>query len=320
MFSLLSIFIAMRKLFWVIVSIFMVAGLKAQQDPQLSHYMFVTSYYNPGFAGVTGNVSVNLLSRNQWMKFEGAPQTQVLTIDAPVNIFGMQAGVGAKIMNDQYAFVNDLLFGLMFSKAVSLPVGMLNIGVSMDLFSKNINPQWNFPDQTENLISGQANSMVLDFDLGIFYTYNNFFSGFSVTHLTAPNFVFVAESGARQQIGLVRHYYFTSGYNFSLPGTLFDITPSTLIKSDGHIVQVDVNVNVLYNKKIWAGVSYRNGESIVAFFGTSYFKDIKIGVSYDALLNSIGRASSGSFEVYVGYNFAILKMEKPQHYHNVKTL
>ncbi len=308
----------MRKYIWII-GLFFLNILQAQQDPQFSHYYRVIAAYNPAYSGVNGNVSINLLSRNQWVKLEGAPVTQLLQVDAPVNIFNSQAGVGMKIMNDKYGFVNDMFFGFTFSKFFVLPYGTLSAGLATSIFSKEISGEWSFPDQTEALFGTQARSVVLDFDAGVFYTYQNIFAGFSVTHVNAPKFVFISDNGTNQQVGIVRHYYLVGGYKISTTGN-FDVTPSFLVKSDGHIIQTDINLNILYNKKIWAGVSYRNGESIVGFIGTSYIKDIKIGLSYDALLNSIGRASSGSFEVYVGYNFSLLKMEKPQHYHNVKTL
>ncbi len=320
LFSLCNIKDAMKHIIWVIFTFLIVLRMQGQQDPQISHYMPMRVSYNPACAGVSNNVSINLVSRNQWMKFEGAPNTKVLTVDAPLNLFGLQSGIGLKIINDQYAFVNDTYLGLMFAKFFSLPAGTLSVGIGTNLFSKEFDAKWVFPDQQEQLPTGQVKSMVLDFDIGAFYQLNNFFTGLSMTHVTAPKFVFVSESGQSQQVGLVRHYYLLAGYNINSSSTLFSLTPSTLVKSDGHIIQVDLNLNVSYNKRIWAGVSYRNGESIIAFFGTSYIKDINIGLSYDFLINSIGRASSGSFEVYVGYSFAFLKMEKPQHYHNVKTL
>ncbi len=309
----------MRKYLWIII-LFIIVQAKGQQDPQYSHYMMLKAAYNPAYAGINQNISINLLSRTQWMKFKGAPKTNVLTIDAPLNIFGSQAGIGLKIINDQYAFVNDVVLGPFFSKSFSLPVGNLSLGIGTNIFSKDFNAKWVFPDQEEALLSGKSKSIVLDFDAGMFYTLNNFYAGFSITHVTAPKFVFLGESGQSTQVGLTRHYYFTTGYNITPAGSLFNVIPSALIKSDGSIIQYDINVSILYNKKIWSGVSYRNKESIILFFGTSYIKDIKLGLSYDFLLNSIGRVSSGSFEVYIGYNFSILKMARPQHYHNVKTL
>ncbi len=310
----------MRKAL-IAIFIFWGAVIYGQQDPQFSHYMFAVPFYNPAYAGLSGDISVNLLNRNQWLKFEGAPRTNLLTVDAPIDVMGNSFGIGAKILSDQYAFIQDLSLGLLLSYQIDIGLGRLSLGLSASAFSKQFKDvNWNFPDTPEQLFDNQSRSMVVDFDLGVFYIYNNLFAGFSVTHITAPNFIFISQGGSQAQVGLVRHYYLTAGYNITSSNSLFDITPSFLVKSDARSVQFDVNLSVLYNKKFWTGVSYRNGESIVGFVGTSYFKDIRIGLSYDALINTINRVSNGTFEVYLGYNFSLLRMEKPQHYHNVKTL
>ena len=293
----------------------------AQQDPQFSQYMYVTPFYNPGAAGISEDISVRLLNHNQWIKFDGAPKTNFFSIDAPVDVMGTSLGVGAMMLSDSYAFVQDMLFGLMGAYHKELSLGTISLGISVSAFSKQFKDvNWSFPEQQEPIFANQSRTMVLDFNLGLYYVYNNLYAGLSVTHLTAPNFVFVSEGGNEQEVGLVRHYYFTAGYNITSANSLFDIKPSVLIKTDAAQWQFDLNLMVLYNKNFWIGVSYRNKESIIAFVGTSAFKNIELGLSYDAIINSINKVSNGTVEVYLGYKFSLLKMEKPQHYHNVKTL
>jgi type IX secretion system PorP/SprF family membrane protein len=310
---------AFKHTFIVTIILFFSLKILAQQDPQFSHYMFVKDFYNPAYAGQEQSIAIKALSRQQWVKFPGAPKTNIFTVDAPINVLGIMSGLGLKIMSDQYGYVKDMIFGLQYAYKFQLMRGLMSIGLSTNLFSKEFNPQWKFPDKPEQIFTGKSRSMVIDFDLGFFYTKGNFWSGFSVTHVTAPKFVFVSENANDQEVGLVRHFYLLGGYNYSLTDNL-QLMPSLLFKTDLSSYQFDINLMALYNKKIWAGVSYRNGESVIFFFGTSYFKDVKLGLSYDALLNSIGRASSGSFEVYIGYNFSIVPMGKVQHYYNVKTL
>ena len=309
----------MKKLFVFILALISSGIIFAQQDPQFSHYMFSTLSYNPAVAGSSGNVNLGLVSRQQWVKFEGAPQTTLLSADLPVSIGTQDFGVGIFMLDDRYAFIRDFQMKLALSYKIELGAGRLDIGINSGLFSKEFNPEWKFPDQTEELF-GKNNSMIFDMDFGLFYTYDNLYVGLSSTHILNPNFNIRSDNGQTFNLGLVRHFYLTSAYNISIPGSLFDITPSFLLKSDGNIFQFDFNLNLLYNKKFWSGVSYRNNESVILFVGTSYFNDIKIGFSYDVLINTINRVSNGTFEIYLGYNFSLIKMQKPQHYHNVKTL
>ena len=73
--------------------------LFAQQDPQFSQYMFSKMVFNPGFTGIDEISTVSLMYRDQWMCFDGAPRSQFISFDTPVEkAFG---GIGFIILNDQ---------------------------------------------------------------------------------------------------------------------------------------------------------------------------------------------------------------------------
>ena len=58
------------------------------------------------------------------------------------------------------------------------------------------------------------------------------------------------------------------GYNWAIPNTNWELMPAVLAKSDlSAPFTVDVNVNALYNKRIWGGVSYRTQDAISAQVG-----------------------------------------------------
>ena len=52
----------------------------SQQDALYSQYMFNPLVLNPAVAGTAEGVSMVLLSRSQWLGFEGAPSTQTFSI------------------------------------------------------------------------------------------------------------------------------------------------------------------------------------------------------------------------------------------------
>ena len=64
--------------------IFMASFSHAQQDPMFTKYMFNTLIYNPAYAGTKDHLSIGLLHRDQWVKLEGAPTTQTLTVHTPL--------------------------------------------------------------------------------------------------------------------------------------------------------------------------------------------------------------------------------------------
>ena len=53
----------------------------SQQEPQYSQHMYNTQIINPAYAGSRGYLSLDLLSRTQWLNLEGAPRTTTFSID-----------------------------------------------------------------------------------------------------------------------------------------------------------------------------------------------------------------------------------------------
>jgi hypothetical protein len=84
-----------------------------------------------------------------------------------------------------------------------------------------------------------------------------------------------------------------------------------LVKSDAASTQIDLNVNVLFNKMVWAGVSYRFADAVAPMLG--YQKQIggglmRIGYAYDVTTSKLKGYSNGSHDIMVNYCF---NLDKP---------
>ncbi len=311
----------MKKIFYILVLLLAFNSLKAQQDPQLSHYFFAKSFYNSAYAGYEDKICISALSHQQWTKFEGAPMTNMLSVDGPLTVLGLDAGIGVNIMNDKYGeFVDDFRGNLNLSYNFDLPVGALRVGLSPGFFSKKIKGEWKFPDQSESILDDDQNVFTFDMGAGMYYTLNNYYLGLSSKHFLKPSFNFESASGNKSSIFLVNHYYLMTGYTFNLLSSVLELTPSVFIKTDVSVLQYDINLFALYNKKFWASVTYRNGDAFAFFAGTSIFNNTRIGLSYDLTLSYLNRVSNGTFEAYLGYCFSFVKPANAQSYKNVKTL
>ena len=67
----------MKKLFFIIV-VFYSASCHGQQILQYSNYLENSFYLNPAVAHL-GKKCLNIIYRNQWVGFEGAPKTTFLS-------------------------------------------------------------------------------------------------------------------------------------------------------------------------------------------------------------------------------------------------
>ena len=91
----------------------------AQQELQVSQYMFNGMLLNPAYAGTHDYFSASLLHRSQWVNLDGAPSTQVFAIDGP--IANKRMGVGLVVTNDQIGISSQLDVAANF--AYHLPLG-----------------------------------------------------------------------------------------------------------------------------------------------------------------------------------------------------
>ena len=71
----------------------------AQQDYQLTHYMFDNLSFNPGYAGMNNNICGTMITREQWTGFQGNPSTKLLNVHSPVEM--LRGGLGFSYINDQ---------------------------------------------------------------------------------------------------------------------------------------------------------------------------------------------------------------------------
>ena len=81
--------------------------------------------------------------------------------------------------------------------------------------------------------------------------------------------------------------------------------------------QLDINTNLLYNDKIWGGLSYRLDDGVVILAGLELMKDLRLGLAYDLVVSKIGE---NSFEVMLGYNFDIKVDTQIKRYKNPRFL
>jgi type IX secretion system PorP/SprF family membrane protein len=295
----------------------------SQQDPLSSQYMFNTMTYNPGVAGVSGMICATALTRQQWVGFKGAPSTTSFSINAPVNLFHINSGVGLMVESDNTGFDKDISLSGTYSYLMDLGQGKLGIGLMLGMLNKALSPNWIIPSgdahtpaSGDPLIPENKESYVaFDASLGAYYKTDKYYAGLSVTHINEPKIKF-----SKGQPYVSRHYYLTAGYTLQLPSPSFELLPSFFAFSDGKATQVAINALVRYNKKVWGGVSYRAGDAIVGMIGVELYNGIRIGYAYDFPMTDIRKSTSGSQEFMVNYCFDLRLGKSPMRYKSIRFL
>lgn len=308
----------------------------AQQDPQFTQFMHSKLIYNPGYAGTSEAICANVLYRQQWVNFPGAPKTGLLSFDMPIG--KLPLAVGLNVMTDQIGFSKTLFARLAVAWNRHIGAGVLGVGIDGGILQQQFNGTWITPDgitkedyaipnyQSTTMASANANLNKLSYDLGFgaFYSIaNKMYVGISSTHLAAQDL----KAGGAGDVAykLARHYYIVGGYTFNLgEGGKHGINPNVKVKTDAASTQLDVNLSYIYNQSFWVGVSYRMQDAIAPMLGYKFTKGgakgLKIGYSYDLTTSKIKGYSSGTHEIMLGYCMVPKNKNKVTSYQNARFL
>jgi type IX secretion system PorP/SprF family membrane protein len=302
----------------------------AQQDAQFSQFMFNRLAINPGYAGSSNAICSSLLGREQWVGFnDGRPKTYLLSIDAPVKI--LRGGVGMNIMQDRVGFFSSTMVNLGYAYRMNLGPGILGAGFNVGMFNNSIKGTWRSVDDytlDPSIPNSNVSDLVFDASFGLYYNIaDQFYVGLSTTHLPASTLTSTGGSGSELynlNFDLARHYYLMAGYSYRI-SEFIELKPSMLAKTDGASAQFDLNFNVMYNRMVWAGMSYRTQDAMIAMVGFQHPSGVKVGFAYDFTTSGFSNAGRdgrrvNTFEVMLGYCFKISPKMKLSKHRNVRFL
>ncbi len=321
--------------------IFGVMGfMNAQQEPMYTKYMFNSLSFNPAYAGSHEYMSIRLLYRNQWVGYEGAPQSQTVTAHTPLND---RIGVGLSFFNDDIGVHASTGANLSYAYRFLLGPGKLSLGLQAGVTNWRADfEQLRFrePQATDNAFANiSENQWLPNFGAGLFYYSKLWYAGFSAPRLLENNLrssntgIVVEEARTR------RHYYFHAGLALPLAGDDLIFKPSLLIKNVGLFsgfssnntglfeigapTEFDIDASLLFFDTFWVGLSFRSAfeavtnnssvDSVDAWVSFQLPSGIRIGAAFDQTLTKIG---DPSFEVMLGYDFdyELKRMNTPRYF------
>ena len=293
----------MRQIIKILPFLLISLNLCGQTIPISSEYQFNPVLINPAFAGNREALNVTAFYRNQWANIKGAPVTMTLCIDAPIS--NEKIGLGLLISNDKIGVTKETNFVSSYSYKMNIGGGYLSLGLSAGIsLTSTAYSDLIVLDPTDEVY--QASSRVFlvpDFSFGIYYSYHNFYSGFSLPKLLASSFDFNKNKYVLSFKPLQYNYLFTTGYTFTITPKM-KLLPSVLVNYlPGQSIQYDLNSQFSLINKYFIGISYRNNHALVGMLQFQINNQFRIAYSYDFELGYLSNFSSGSHEIMLRYEF-----------------
>lgn len=328
-----------RFLALLIATLVSVAGqfmANAQGDAMLTHFWAVPTYYNPGAAGDTDNIRLRGGTRLQWLGISGAPKSFIASGDMPFKFLDKRWGVGTVMQQESMGLFRNFSFNAQLGYKAKLFGGLLGVagtagfqnvqfrGTEVDIPSDN-----DFHQPTDDAIPSQdVAGYALDLGVGAYYVHKYFKAGIAALHLNSPTINFTTENGSEIQGSTgangetAKKYEFvtspilnlTAEGNIPMVNTLYEVMPFAIVRTDLQFTNFALGARVRYNKFLSGGLSYRSGDAVSLMLGAE-LKGVFVSYSYDYSLSAIARATSGSHELFAGYNLKLDFSEKNRNKH-----
>jgi type IX secretion system PorP/SprF family membrane protein len=285
----------------------------AQQLPQFTQYMYNTISINPAYAGSRETLSVVGLHRSQWVGLEGGPQTQTLSVHAPMR--NERVGLGLSFINDELGYQNfSYLYG---DFSYTIPTGdnsKLAFGLKAGFTSYSLDADFQQSQSNDPVIFGFENRWKPNIGTGVYWHSQKWYLGLSAPRILNTDYTGDQEFQALERIS----YYFTGGYVFNLSENT-KLKPAMLLKAtNGAPLSFDLTANFLFNEKLWLGAGYRIDERAAAFSGLADFqvsKQLRIGYAYEYPISDLRPYTSGTHEVLLMFEiFKSKRIKSPRYF------
>lgn len=314
---------------------------KAQEQFQLTNYIYSIHAINPAFTGIEDAVNVSLGFRRQWAAIEEAPLTYYVGFNGSLNGIknanpekrtlrksvprlykkirnepgSINHGVGLYVSGNSfgpfretsayftYSFMYQLNKDYLIAFGLSAEYANQRfVADKIELFTPDLDNVY------QNYSEAPANSSHLNFNGGALLYGKNLYAGYSLHQFASIHFSgdHFTEAGNR---GL--YHFFTAGYNAILsPQLIFQ--PSTLVKYNKlYNWQIDVVAKLKYRDLIWGGLSWRYDDSIGLIFGFKLEKSLYLSYSYEHQTGDIGKYAQGTHELALGYRLFSDRLSTP---------
>lgn len=301
-----------QSLRWLLAGMVMLIGAlkaNAQREPMFTQYMFNESFVNPAYAGSHESIGMNILYRDQWVGMDGSPKTQTFSIHSPLK--NRKIGLGLAILNESIGVSNQFLASANFAYRIRMRRSVLQFGLQGGF----VNDIENYSkvttiDPGDNHFSKDIKKYFMpNAGFGTYFYTKKFYVGFSIPRLLENKIDPSLPNEVVNNVGnfSVWHYYFATGYVFTLNQDL-KFKPSIMIKSVPNTpVEIDFNTNFLIRDLIWLGAAYRTGDAVSGLLGIQLSKQLRLGYSYDYTLSDLQKFNSGSHEFTLSYNIGLSK-------------
>ncbi|WP_018342033.1 PorP/SprF family type IX secretion system membrane protein [Cytophaga aurantiaca] len=276
---------------------------QAQIYPNIGQFQNVLLYYNPAYAGSGTQFRATGIYRTQWTKYPGAPNTQVVTAEAPLG-----KNVGGGIVLNRHSIGNTLQINFSASASYRIKTGResfvqfgLKAGISQINFGAGSAFIW---DENDPYLSPNSTKGIIStFGAGVFYKKKSFYAGLSIPDLVLidPNKLYHDEASNKSLAK--KNFFFMSGIKFNVTDFIA-LQPNVLVRYyPTRPLNYYINLSVIFNQTFTAGVGFMYPKALALYTNVNVTPKIILGYRYEFNTSGFALGNYGSSEILVRYGF-----------------
>ncbi len=292
----------MKKLTYTLLIIFISVAGWSQSEDIFTFNLFNQLNFNPAYAGSKEVLDAGAIYRDQWWSgIEGSPKD--INAWGHIPFANRRNGIGVNIISDNIGMDNIIKVGFDYAYRIHLAdrkVLSFGIGAQFD----NARTDWSEVNDAVNSIDPNFGNQTVGkstFNVGpgVYYKTPKFYMGLSMPRMLANSLY----ENRDEFSGSVNTYYLQTGLSVDIAPNV-EFLPNVQVRYNPNSpFDFDLNANVMFNKTIMLGLLYRYEDSVDGLVVYQFDSGLRLGVAMDFTTSELRRATTGSFEVMVGYTF-----------------
>ena len=287
--------------------------------------MHIKHFYNPAAVGEQELMKIMVAQRLDWIGIKNAPKTTLFTVNTPLKIGKTHHAVGIQFINDIFGIFSNQQINAQYAYKIKFDYGTLSVGANIGVINlicygdsvKMVESDYHTPANSDPIIPiGTQTGMGFDLSAGVYFSNATWFAGVSVLHAPGAEI----KLGEKYDFKINQTITATGGYNIKLTNPNYQLKPSVLLYTDFVSWQTQISMLLDYKSKFWGGLAYSIQDAVSLTFGAEIIDGLKFGYCYDIPASSMIQATHGSHELYLSYDFNIIKPKYDQKHKSIRLL
>lgn len=292
----------MKKILTILVTILISTVLKAQQTPISENYFLDKYSLAPSYAGNYNAKYLFMGYRSDWSGIDGGPKTLRMSYN-DVFPFMTNAGYGGKIIYDKAGIFSQLY--IMGTYSYNLQVNRdhhVMFGLSAGFYKNRLNllDYYNDPKYTldPSLISQDINSKLKFMsDFSAVWAWKEVEAGFMFSNISLGD---ASYKEVNLKYNPLANFQFHATYLYNINEN-WDVSPLLILRGGKYIKsQFELASQVMYMKKFWGSLVFRDPGILGFGIGANIDKRLKIGYNFNFATN-VALGAFNNHEISIGF-------------------